>query len=228
MSRVAAARDAVEHHCCERRLREGGTCAKRSAPAPPYAPPSVETRTRVRCGPGRRRPGARTRARARGAPRYPRRCRRGPPRRRCRDEQQDDRLVGPPGHDRQRRWKLDAPERRRGSSVHTSSSDVSPRPRSTPRTSAPRPPALVPGTRDGYSVVSASARVAAASASKSGSSGRPRQRPVVDTENRTASSAGATTTNATRTRRVFTGRSTVPRRGRRLAPRGRAASIAGL
>ena len=43
----------------------------------------------------------------------------------------------------------------------------------------------------------------------------------------TASSAGATTMAATRTRRVFTGLSTVPRRGRCLRPPGRAASIAG-
>ena len=52
--------------------------------------------------------------------------------------------------------------------------------------------------------------------------------PVVEMENSSASRAGATTTNPTRTRRALRGRSTVPRRSRRPRVRGRAASIAGL
>jgi hypothetical protein len=52
--------------------------------------------------------------------------------------------------------------------------------------------------------------------------------PVVEIENKNARSAGATTIDVTRTRRVFIGLSTVPRRARRRRLEGRAASIAGL
>ena len=85
-----------------------------------------------------------------------------------------------------------------------------------------------PGTRDGYTVVSSSASEAAEVSSKRGSSGGRWSWVVVETENRKARRAGATTIAATRTSRAFSGRSTVPRRTRRRCPRGRAASIAGL
>ena len=183
----------------------GDFSANRAAPAPPYAPPSVETRTSVRCGSGSRpAPAARIpRASSMSAavPEALSPCgliRAGV----VAMSNDDDGLLGASRDRRRRRCgarRARDPER---SSVHTSSSAVEPeRARSSPRyqraaSSSPSEP----GTRDGNSVVSSVASAAAASPSKSGSSGERGSVPVVETENRKASSAGATTTTKPRVR----------------------------
>ncbi len=86
----------------------------------------------------------------------------------------------------------------------------------------------VPGTREGNSVENSLATEAATFASNTGSSWGRGSAPVADRENRMARTTGARTSELTRTRRVLRGLSTVPRRARRLRPRGRAASIARL
>ena len=83
----------------------------------------------------------------------------------------------------------------------------------------------VPGTREGNSVESSVATAAATEASNSGSRVGRGSVPVVEIENKSARAAGAMTSELTRTRRALRGLATVPRR---LRPRGRAASIAGL
>ncbi len=86
----------------------------------------------------------------------------------------------------------------------------------------------VPGTREGNSVESSSATAIAADASNTGSRRGRGKAPVGESENKRASTTGASTSELTPTRRVLRGLSTVPRRARRLRPRGRAASIAAL
>ena len=140
----------------------------------------------------------------------------------------EDGLLRPPGNDGDHIAQLDRPRSAR-SSDQTSSSELSPSAAIVSeyqRVACDAP--SEPGTRDGYSADSDRASVAAFGPSNSGSSDERGSVPVVDMENRNASTAGTTTTKPTRTRRALRGRSTVPRRSRRPRVRGRTASIAGL
>ena len=209
----------------------GEVVAKRYAPAPPYAPPSVDTSTSVRfgfaastfsCGANPRAISIRAAVPDAFSPKT------APAPWLSRWATRTIAWEERPGMTVTTLWSSTVP--RSGRSARHESSRAS-RPLAAivcayhrVASAAPR----VPGTRDGYSLESWAASVAAASSSKSGWRVGRGSRPVVETENRRAKRAGTTTRDATRTRRTLRGLSTVPRRARRLRPRGRAASIAGL
>ena len=197
--------------------------AKRAAPAPPYAPPSVERKISVRSVVGRARlPAAHTLARARRARPSPPRCPHKP--------------LRPLS-----RWATTriASSDRPGTTVTMFRSSTSPRStRSSLQTSSSRarvPNGLavpargasassVPGTREGYSVES-SVRPRLRRGVEQRVEGRPRKRSRCRYREQEREGRRHDDERADPDEARVEGLATVPRR---LRPRGRAASIAGL
>lgn len=207
------------------------TRAKRAEPAPPKAPASVETNTSVRAGMGAGwlscGPNPRTSSASAAVPEalFPRK-RSGPALSRWATM-----MIASSDRPGTTATMLRSSTVPRSANVSVQVSVSTRRPyeaivcsyqRAAPAASG------VPGTREGKSVDSRDAMALAEDPSNNGSMGARASVPGLETEKRSASKAGTTTTAATRTSRALTGLSTVPRRGRRLRLRGRAASIAGL